>query len=299
MFTSFEHLADSKACIYDAQRAESCSYASFHERVCAVAPIFSATGKALILLLCDNSLMSLTAYAAALRSGHAVMLASSTTHPGFIRNYVEAYRPDWIVCTSGVIPPSTTYFAGPSVHGVSTFISASPSRSAVHPDLALLLLTSGSTGSPKAVRLSYANLDANAKSICEYLRLDNTETAITTLPMSYSYGMSVINSHLQAGASLVLTNWSIATSPFWHLFRQRQCTSLAGVPFTYEVLEKLRFTKLSLPSLRMLTQAGGRSRKNARLCSHSSRGNEAFDSTSCTDRQKQARGSHMSRQTDS
>ena len=126
----------------------------------------------------------------------------------------------------------------------------------LHPDLALLLSTSGSTGSPKVVRLSRCNLVANATAIAEYLDIRETDRAATTLPMSYCYGLSVIHSHLLRGAGLILTDRSIVDDEFWTLFRRHRGTSFAGVPYTFEMLERIGFDGIDLPDLRYVTQAG-------------------------------------------
>ena len=128
----------------------------------------------------------------------------------------------------------------------------------LHPDLALLLSTSGSTGSPKLVRLSRCNLVANATAIAEYLDIRQTDRAATTLPMSYCYGLSVIHSHLLRGAGLILTDRSVVDEEFWTLFRRHRGTSFAGVPYTFEMLERIGFDGIDLPDLRYVTQAGGR-----------------------------------------
>ena len=124
--------------------------------------------------------------------------------------------------------------------------------------MALLLTTSGSTGSPKLVRQSYGNIVANTSSIIEYLKLDATERPITTLPMNYTYGLSIINSHLNCGATLLLTNHSMMQRDFWNFFTEQGATSFVGVPYTYEMLDKLMFFRRKLPSLRTMTQAGGK-----------------------------------------
>ena len=111
----------------------------------------------------------------------------------------------------------------------------------MHDDLALLLSTSGSTGSPKLVRLSHANLVANAAAIAEYLDIRETDRAATTLPMSYCYGLSVIHSHLLRGAGLILTEHSVVDDEFWELFRRHGGTAFAGVPYTFELLERVGF----------------------------------------------------------
>jgi long-chain acyl-CoA synthetase len=119
------------------------------------------------------------------------------------------------------------------------------------------LNTSGSTGSPKLVRLSRENLQANAQSIAAYLNLSPGERPITSLPMSYSYGLSVMNSHLLAGGCLVLTDHGILRREFWGAVDRHSCTSLAGVPYTYQMLLKTGLLNQQGASLRTLTQAGG------------------------------------------
>jgi acyl-coenzyme A synthetase/AMP-(fatty) acid ligase len=129
---------------------------------------------------------------------------------------------------------------------------------AIHPDLALLLPTSGSTGSPKLVRQSYTNLKANTESIVAYLRIVADDRAITTLPLNYTYGMSIINTHLYTGATLILVNASLMEQRFWKVFKQERAVTFGGVPYTFEILKKLRFERMDVPHLRYLTQAGGK-----------------------------------------
>ena len=128
----------------------------------------------------------------------------------------------------------------------------------VHPDLALLLSTSGSTGSPKLVRLSGHNLDCNAEQIVDALGITADDVAATTLPLQYCYGLSVLLSHLSVGAGVLLTDLSVVDECFWEAFRAAGATTLAGVPYTFDLLDAVGFADLELPSLRLLTQAGGR-----------------------------------------
>jgi acyl-CoA synthetase (AMP-forming)/AMP-acid ligase II len=130
----------------------------------------------------------------------------------------------------------------------------------VHPDLALLLTTSGSTGNPKLVRLSRTAVLTNAEQIAEALEIDGNEVAITTLPLFYSYGLSVLNSHLIRGATVVLERTGIMQRTFWNAAVEHQVTSMAFVPSQYEMLRRLRFDPAKYPALRTLTQAGGRLR---------------------------------------
>ncbi|MFC4111799.1 AMP-binding protein [Nonomuraea zeae] len=127
-----------------------------------------------------------------------------------------------------------------------------------HPDLAVLLATSGSTGNPKLVRLSRQAVLANAAAIASALSLVPDEIAPTSLPLHYSYGLSVLNSHLVAGASVMLTEAGLLERSFWTHLDAHRCTSLAAVPYQYEMLRRLRFDRAEHPALTTFTQAGGR-----------------------------------------
>lgn len=197
----------------------------------------------LVALAASNDVESLVAYLAALASGNPLILLPEDK-PAALESLVAAYDPDVVV---------------QSANG-QCVIEERRARTAheLHPDLALLLSTSGSTGSPKLVRLSHANLQANAESIATYLQISPDDRAATTLPMSYCYGLSVINSHLLRGAGLVLTGLSVVDPCFWELFRRERATAFAAVPYTFELLERVGFADMELPSLRYVTQAGGR-----------------------------------------
>jgi len=128
----------------------------------------------------------------------------------------------------------------------------------INGELGLLLSTSGSTGSPKMVRQSSENIIANIKSIVEYLKLDEKERPVTTLPMNYTYGLSIINSHLYAGAQIVLTERSLFQREFWDLVNEKEVTSFGGVPYHYTILDTINFYSFNIPSIRTMTQAGGK-----------------------------------------
>lgn len=131
-------------------------------------------------------------------------------------------------------------------------------RPQLHPDLALLLSTSGSTGSPKLVRLSHRNVLSNARSIVAYLGLGESDRGITSLPLHYCYGLSVLHSHLLAGAGIVLTDTSVVDPCFASAMNDHGVTNLAGVPHTFELLERSDPERIHVPTLRYLTQAGGK-----------------------------------------
>lgn len=197
--------------------------------------------KSLIFCLCQNNIATIAAYLAILESDHACLLLDKNTPQDMIEKLIDLYNPHY------VIDP-----------GKEIIYRNKTDEPHLHPDLKLLMSTSGTTASPKLIRLSLRNIESNAKAIAKYLKIDQQERAIASLPMHYSYGLSVINSHLLKGASIVLTDSSIVQAPFWKIFNKHECTSFAGVPYTYQILDRLRFEKFDLPTLKTMTQAGGR-----------------------------------------
>lgn len=218
----------------------------------------SASKKSLILILCKNEYDVLAIYMAALRSNHAIMLLNDDIDELFLEEILKLYKPLWVYGSYSIDQYSMV--------GESLWKRNNPVEVDIHPDLAVLLSTSGTTGSQKFVRLSYENIQSSAQAIVEYLKMDSTERGIANLPISYSYGLSIINSHFEVGATLLLTDESVMSRSFWAFFEEHEATSFGGVPFTYQILQRVGFTKREFPHLRYFTQAGGRlSEKLVRL----------------------------------
>lgn len=174
-----------------------------------------------------------------------------------LMNLIKKYSPAYIWAPANCVF-FNTYLKIFSYQEYSLYELGSQSKYDMHNDLALLLTTSGSTGSPKFVRLSYENITTNAQSICQYLAISNKDRPVTTLPMHYSFGLSIINSHLISGSTILLTNHSLFEKEFWQFVTEFKATSISGVPYLFEILKKLRFFKMDLPYLTTLTQAGGK-----------------------------------------
>lgn len=221
-------------------RPESLSYEGLAARLSDFGRRLAAPSgvRRLVLVHGANRLESLVAHLAALSHGHVVLLVPADSDPA---DLVATYSPDLVVSADGRIEERHP-----------------ESGHDLHPELALLLSTSGSTGSPKLVRLSADNVRSNARAIGGYLRLDERDRAITSLPLHYCYGLSVVHSHLAAGAGLVLTDLSVVDDCFWRLAREQAVTSFAGVPYTFDLLDHSGFADRELPRLRYVTQAGGR-----------------------------------------
>ncbi len=217
-------------------------------------------GRRLVFLLCRNTPGTLLGYLGCLLCGAAALLLDAQTAPELLQRLAGTYRPAFFL-VPGDLPPAVRAVLPQRAALELRDCALLPTGEAgpeLHPDLALLLTTSGSTGSPKLVRLSGKNLQSNARSIARYLELTREERPITTLPMSYSYGMSIVNSHVLAGAPLLLTRRGILEREFWDMAAGEGATSLAGVPYTYQMFRRLGLTEMDLPRLRYLTQAGGK-----------------------------------------
>ncbi|WP_109505702.1 AMP-binding protein [Nocardioides speluncae] len=218
------------------------SFAELADRVEARLAELGGTRR-LVLVGGANEVEPLVTYLAAIAGRHPVLLTAGDA-PETTAALVERYRPD-VVHRGDAGEWRLEEHADGTTHDL-------------HPDLAVLLSTSGSTGSPKLVRLSHENVHSNAAAIAAYLRIGEDDRAATTLPMHYCYGLSVVNSHLLTGAGLMLTERSVVEEEFWAEFAAAGATSFAGVPYTFDLLDASGFADRELPTLRTVTQAGGR-----------------------------------------
>lgn len=213
--------------------------------------------RCLVFIFCENCIGSIIGYVSFLNQGMVPVMLSSSLEHSLVENLLQTYMPSYL----WVPVDKANEFKGQAeieLYGYRLLRTNYGKEYPLYEKLALLLTTSGSTGSPKFVRQSYENIRANTESIVEYLDLDSGERPITTLPMNYTYGLSIINTHLAVGATILLTNKGFMQKGFWEFFNEQGATSFGGVPYTYEMLDKLRFYHMDLPSLRTMTQAGGK-----------------------------------------
>lgn len=232
---------------------------SYEELSLNIKKLVEAIGKrCLVFSLCRNEIGSVLGYTAFINNGIVPVLLNSHLEKELLNNLLITYEPKfiWVPMEQAEQFPSMN-----SVYEAYGYVLLRTGYDKEYPlfeELALLLTTSGSTGSPKFVRQSYTNVLDNAQSIVKYLELDASERPITTLPMNYTYGLSIINSHFLVGATILVTDKGLMQKEFWSFFKEAGATSFGGVPYTYEMLDRLRFYRMSLPSLRTMTQAGGK-----------------------------------------
>lgn len=208
--------------------------------------------RSLIFILSENCIGSLLGYTAALSNRIVPLIISAATEKGLYNHLYDLYQPEYLWIPRAKAVGMETVFSAWDYCLVKT--GNKPVQ--MYDDLSLLLPTSGSTGSPKLVRHSYRNIEANADNVRRLFKLDGSEKAMAMLPMHYTMGLSVITSHLLAGATLLLSGHSLLDRRFWNTLKE--ATSFTGVPYSYEILTKMRFTRMDLPNLRVITQGGGK-----------------------------------------
>lgn len=249
----FNRFADQTAVVCD--DGKTFSYNELEQKGKALAE--AVGGRCLVFNLCSNTFGSLLGYTAFLNNRIVPLMLDEHLDSELLDRFLAEYRPDYLWVPEQKAPD----FDGQTVYtddGYALVRRADEHAFPLYDELALLLTTSGSTGSPKFVRQSYKNIAANTASIVEYLKLDSTERPITTLPMNYTYGLSILNTHLAVGATILMTRKTLMQREFWTFFTEQKATSFGGVPYTYEILDKLMFFRRKLPDLRTMTQAGGK-----------------------------------------
>lgn len=250
--------------VFDGSTGEWFSRAQLIDRVADFADRLQFPRKALGFHFAFNDSESLIAYLAAIQAGHAVAMLNPELDDVLKTRLISLFQPDFIVAPKSHPPGSAwpengAYKAVDHPHpGQLLLRSTAPHRHTIHADLALLISTSGSTGSPKLVRLSWGNLESNAWQINQALRTTERDRTMITAPIFNGYGQSVIHTMLLAGGSFVLTRARIVSREFWDVVRQTECNVIGGTPYFYQALERLDLDSLDVPRLIKFVQTGGR-----------------------------------------
>lgn len=216
-------------------------------------------------LLGANSFFWVAAYLAVMKLGHIAVPFSDKLSPADVRRNAEiagclavaadrralrrlsmAFGEGFPVLTDeGLRTGRESYWPSP--------VPIDPGRDAV------LMFTSGTTSRPKAVRVTHGNIQANTDSIITYLGLRCDDRALVVLPFFYCFGASLLHTHLRCGGRVVLCNSFVFPETALDLFEREECTVLAGVPSSFQLLLRAStFTQRALPSLRLIQQAGGK-----------------------------------------
>ena len=218
--------------------------------------------RSLIFVLAQNHTEFFTSYIGFFRKGLVQMLLDPKITISLLKVLIETYMPNYIFLPSSRSNELKSYEILTELDNHVILKLNKDNFYSVNKDLILLLSTSGSTGSKKFVRISYENIYQNTKNIVNFLGINERHRTITTMPSFYTYGLSVINTHLFVGASILVTNLKVIEKTFWKLVKDQKINSFAGVPYFYEILNKIKFEQFNLPDLKYFTQAGGPLKKD-------------------------------------
>lgn len=240
--------------LVDATSGRAFGHDELAGEVTRVAEALSALPEGVLFARTSIDVPSLLQYLGAFEGGRAIALIDPALDAESLGKLVARFRPGAVLTAPGGEPP-------PGYHAKDGhWVRADSEGVRPHPDLAVLLATSGTTGAPQFARLSRRAILSNAHAIAEVLGIGPDDVAPTTLPPHYSYGLSVLNSHLARGATIVIEPSGILARTFWDAVSEHGCTSLAAVPYHYEMLRRLKFDPARYPRLRRVTQAGGKLR---------------------------------------
>lgn len=212
--------------------------------------------RSFVFVMSTNNIGSVVWSIGLMGAHHVPLLLNSKMDPYLLGNLRSEYQPNYIC----VEEDQVALFQLPIVMRAYGYALLRASRSKVEmsDELSHLLPTSGSTGSPKLVRHSYLNIYAQGRNIASFFELTPNDLPLLVLPLYYTMGLSVVFSHLAIGATILITNLSMTDRKFWDFFKTQKATSFTGVPYSYEILRMMRFDRLGIDCLNLLTQGGGR-----------------------------------------
>jgi acyl-CoA synthetase (AMP-forming)/AMP-acid ligase II len=264
IFNVFHYFSDAAAIIDD---GESLSYKNLNIEIDRFA--LQIKKRVLVAILLDNNPESIIGYLGCLKCDAAILMINNTLDDEKAKVLLHQYQPAYIFIPSYRTIAESSYKEVYSYRSYCLYKGTNIPNYNIHENLSLLLTTSGSTGKSKSVRISYNNLSHNTESISKSLDIQQNDRAITSLPLGYTYGLSILNTHFYNHASVVLNRYSIIDSRFWDSLLKNGVTTFGGVPFTYELLLKFKLFSNGFGKLRYLTQAGGKLAESltARLCS--------------------------------
>lgn len=214
------------------------------------------SSRSLLFLMTENNVGGIAWSIGCMGAKQVPLILNAHTEEGLFLNLMEIYRPPYL-CVPVGNPLAEQYETVKESYGY-VLLKTGNEPCPMHEELSHLLPTSGSTGSPKLVRHKYANIEAAALNISTFFELTSQDRPLLVLPLYYTMGLSIVFSHLYAGATVLATNQSMTDRAFWQFLKEQKATSFTGVPYSYEILNLMRFFRMDLPDLQLLTQGGGK-----------------------------------------
>lgn len=214
--------------------------------------------RCLIFLISSTNVESLISYLSFYRSNNVISILNERINNQYLELLIKNYLPQYIFVKKNKFLKINGYTLVFTFYNYNLLKLKEETPYKLNDELSLLISTSGSTGTPKFVRQSYDNLLQNTNSIVNFLNIKEDDKTILNLPMSYVYGLSLINTHLNSGSSIVLNNHSVIKKSFWDAVQLNKVTNINGVPYIYEMISRINLRNFDLKSLKFFTQAGGK-----------------------------------------
>jgi len=253
LFLNIDQRNQSKLAIKD-----DSGYSLTYSDLCGAIEAFSKIElpRCVVFCMCENCAGALVGYLAFENNHQVPLLLSANLDQGLRMNLENMYQPSYYWIPTRM----REAIGGETVHEAYGYVLLKTDYAlyALNEKLSLLLTTSGSTGSPKLVRHKYGNLEANAANVAKVFAWQENEVGICDLPMNYTMGLNVINSHLVVGASVLMIKANLMDPNFWEFIKSNNGTSFCGVPFSYEIMRRIGFDKMDLPALKTLAEGGGK-----------------------------------------
>lgn len=230
---------------------------TYGELVCLRGELASVLpARELVFCLCENRVGALAGFVSLYDCKDVCLLLSAHIDKELLGVLDETYGPSYYWLPKSMAGESSYEI----VYCYKGYALCKTGKKApmLHPDLSMLMTTSGTTGSPKLVRHKYGNIESNAKNVAKVFGWTEGDRGIMDLPMQYTMGLNVINSHLYAGATVLLIEANLMSPKYWSFIKEQKGTNFTGVPFSYEILNRLRFGRMDLPYLTTMAEGGGK-----------------------------------------
>ena len=280
---------DKIAVITDTERV---TYKQINSRANQLARLlihYNVQPKDIVVLMMDNCVEYIIAYYAALKTGAVIVPFSNDLKPDAINHLLQELEPKILISskkferklkTSDLISSSLQaviikdkkidwqHLDFPVIHwsDLKNYSgTANPAKTVDENQLASIIYTSGSSGTPKGVMLSHLNITTNTDSICQYLNLTSNDIQMVVLPFFYVMGKSLLNTLFSVGGTIVINNKFAFPASVINQMVKENVTMFSGVPSTYAFLlnrSPLESFKKRLTNLRCFTQAGGHMASN-------------------------------------
>lgn len=212
--------------------------------------------RSLVFILCDHQLETIGFVYQVLTANRVPLLLAPDIGQDMLDNLISIYEPGYIYCRRKHL--MCRQYAGSFELEEHVLLQTGGKSFDIHPDVALLLSTSGTTGSAKLVKLSYDNLYDNSEYACRHLGIESSQKGISPLPVNYTYGFAFCLWHWHCGATLLVTDKPVISREFKDFYVRERANNFAATPYSWQMLQRVRFwDEENIPYLHFAMSGGG------------------------------------------